>query len=143
MRRTTSDGGRNRGWPYTLGKSDVMRLDVVRRLWERLAEHGPQALDDSASFTDSEREAGRMVLPLLEDLRAARQAIEEATRHTRALEAALDCLPVPAIAVDGNGRYLAGNPAASRLFGGPAVPQAVLNAAARSAASDYRWRSRL
>ena len=136
MRRTKSDGGRITGRPYALEQLDVMRLDAVRRLWERLAEHGPQALDDSASFTDSEREAGRMVLPLLEDLKAARQAIEEASRHTRALEAALDCLPVPAIAVDGNGRYLAGNPAAGRLFGGPAVPQAVLYVAARSAASD-------
>lgn len=113
-----------------------MRLDAVRRLWERLAEHGPQALEDTDSFTDSEREAGRLVLPLLEDLRAARKAIDDVARHTRALEAALGCFPVPAIALDGEGRYLAGNPAAARVFGGPGVPQSVLCVAARSFAAD-------
>ena len=99
-------------------------------------EKGPDALDESGSFTDSEREAGRMVLPLMQDLQAARQAIDDVARRTHALETALDHLPVAAIAVDEGGRYLTGNAAANRLFGGPAVPQAVLNAAQHSAGTD-------
>jgi DNA-binding CsgD family transcriptional regulator len=109
-----------------------MRLDAVRRLWQRLVERGPVALDEPSSFTDSEREAGRMVLPLLQDLQAARQAIDDVARRTRALETALDHLPVAAIVVDEASNYLTGNAAANRLFGGPAVPQSLLAAAARA-----------
>src|SRR5450756_1003529 len=102
-----------------------MRLDAVRRLWQRLMERGPVALDEPGSFTDSEREAGRMVLPLIQDLQAARQAIDDVARRARALETALDHLPVAAIVVDEASCYLTGNAAANRLFGGPAVPQPV------------------
>jgi DNA-binding CsgD family transcriptional regulator len=109
-----------------------MRLDAVRRLWQRLVERGPVALDEPGSFTDSEREAGRMVLPLLQDLQAARQAIDDVARRTRALETALDHLPVAAIVVDEALNYLTGNAAANRLFGGPAIPQSLLAAAARA-----------
>ncbi len=107
-----------------------MRLDAVRRLWQRLVERGPVALDEPGSFTDSEREAGRMVLPLLQDLQAARQAIDDVARRTRALETALDHLPVAAIVLDEASNYLTGNAAANRLFGGPALPQTFLSAAA-------------
>jgi DNA-binding CsgD family transcriptional regulator len=113
-----------------------MRLDAVRRLWQRLVERGPVALDEPGSFTDSEREAGRMVLPLLQDLQAARQAIDDVARRARALETALDHLPVAAIVVDEAGQYLTGNAAASRLFGGPAVPQTFLAAAARAVGAE-------
>jgi hypothetical protein len=51
-----------------------VRLDAVRRLWERLRVSGGRGLDeDDASFTSSELEVGRMVLPLMEDLEAARR----------------------------------------------------------------------
>jgi DNA-binding CsgD family transcriptional regulator len=106
-----------------------MRLDAVRRLWERLRERGPAVLDESGSFTESEREAGRMVLPLLQDLQSAREALTEVERRTQALEVALDHLPVAAVVVDEAGRYLTGNEAARRLFGGSAVPESVLRAA--------------
>ncbi len=109
-----------------------MRLDAVRRLWQRLVERGPVALDEPGSFTDSEREAGRMVLPLLQDLHAARQAIDDVARRAHALETALDHLPVAAIVVDEASHYLTGNAAANRLFGGPAVPQSFLTAAAQA-----------
>src|ERR1017187_4783129 len=109
-----------------------MRLDAVRRLWERLVEKGPVALDELSSFTDSEREAGRMVLPLLLDLQTARKAIDGVARHSRALETALDHLPVAAIVVDEASHYLTGNAAANRLFGGPAEPQSFLVTAVRA-----------
>ena len=113
-----------------------MRLDAVRRLWQRLVERGPVALDEPGSFTDSEREAGRMVLPLLQDLQDARQAIDDVARRARALETALDHLPVAAIVVDEASRYLTGNAAAYRLFGGPAVPTSFLATAARAVAAE-------
>lgn len=113
-----------------------MRLDAVRRLWQRLMERGPVALEESGSFTDSEREAGRMVLPLLQDLNAARQAIDDVARRTRALETALDHLPVAAIVVDEASNYLTGNAAANRLFGGPALPRTFLTAAARAVGAE-------
>lgn len=113
-----------------------MRLDAVRRLWQRLVERGPVALDEPGSFTDSEREAGRMVLPLIQDLQDARQAIDDVARRARALETALDHLPVAAIVVDEASHYLTGNAAAGRLFGGPAVPQSFLTAAARAVAAE-------
>ncbi len=113
-----------------------MRLDAVRRLWQRLVERGPVALDEPGSFTDSEREAGRMVLPLIQDLQDARQAIDDVARRARALETALDHLPVAAIVVDEASHYLTGNAAAGRLFGGPAVPQSFLTAAARAVATE-------
>ncbi len=113
-----------------------MRLDAVRRLWQRLVERGPVALEEPGSFTDSEREAGRMVLPLLQDLNAARQAIDDVARRTRALETALDHLPVAAIVVDEASNYLTGNAAANRLFGGPALPWTFLAAAARAVGAE-------
>lgn len=113
-----------------------MRLDAVRRLWQRLVERGPVVLDEPGSFTDSEREAGRMVLPLIQDLQDARQAIDDVARRARALETALDHLPVAAIVVDEASNYLTGNGAANRLFGGPAVPQSFLTAAARTSAAE-------
>jgi DNA-binding CsgD family transcriptional regulator len=115
---------------------DDMRLDAVRRLWQRLVERGPVALDEPGSFTDSEREAGRMVLPLLQDLQEARQAIDGVARHARALETALDHLPVAAIVVDEASHYLTGNAAANRLFGGPAVPQSFLTMAVRAIGAE-------
>ena len=123
------------GQPCILCRTS-MRLDAVRRLWQRLVDRGPGALEEPGSFTDSEREAGRMVLPLIRDLSAARQAIDEVARRTHAPETALDHLPVAAIAVDEESCYLTGNAAANRLFGGPAVPEVVLNAAARAVGAD-------
>jgi DNA-binding CsgD family transcriptional regulator len=77
-----------------------------------------------------------MVLPLLQDLQAARQAIDDVARRTRALETALDHLPVAAIVVDEASNYLTGNAAANRLFGGPALPRAFLTAAARAVGAE-------
>lgn len=113
-----------------------MRLDAVRRLWQRLVARGPVALDEPGSFTDSEREAGRMVLPLIEDLQAARQAIDHVARRARALETALNHLPVAAIVVDESSHYITGNAAANRLFGGPAVPQSFLTTAVRAVGAE-------
>ncbi len=109
-----------------------MRLDAVRRLWQRLVTQGEAALETD-SFTDSERAIGRMVLPLVADLEEAKKAVEEAASRTRALEAALDILPVAAIVLDEAGHFLTSNAKAKALFGGPAIPAAVLDAARRSA----------
>ena len=109
-----------------------MRLDAVRRLWERLRVSGGRGFDeDDASFTSSELAVGRMVLPLMEDLEAARRTIDDFGTSTKALSVALDLLPVAALVVDGAGRYLTSNAAARALFGGTAVPAAVLEAAAK------------
>lgn len=111
-----------------------MRLDAVRRLWQRLVTQGEAALETD-SFTDSERAIGRMVLPLVADLEEARKAVDEAASRTRALEAALDLLPVAAIILDEADHFLTSNAKAKALFGGPAIPAAVLEAARRSAAA--------
>lgn len=108
-----------------------MRLEAVRKLWERLRVSGGRGLEeDDASFTSSELAVGRMVLPLMEDLEAARRTIDDLGTSTRALAVALDLLPVAAIVVDAGGRYLTSNAAARTLFGGTAVPAAVIEAAA-------------
>jgi DNA-binding CsgD family transcriptional regulator len=115
-----------------------MRLDAVRRLWQRLVTQGEEALE-TESFTDSERAIGRMVLPLMADLEEARKSVDEATSRARALESALDLLPVAAIVLDEAGLFLTSNARAKALFGGPAIPATVLEAARRSAsAGDER-----
>jgi DNA-binding CsgD family transcriptional regulator len=76
-----------------------------------------------------------MVLPLVADLEEARKAVDEAASRTHALEAALDLLPVAAIVLDEAGRFLTSNAKAKALFGGPAIPASVLDAARRSAAA--------
>lgn len=115
-----------------------MRLDAVRRLWQRLVTQGEAALETD-SFTDSERAIGKMVLPLVADLEEARKAVDEAASRTRALESALDLLPVAAIVLDESGHFLTSNAKAKALFGGPAIPAVVLEAAHRSTtAGDER-----
>jgi DNA-binding CsgD family transcriptional regulator len=111
-----------------------VRLDAVRRLWQRLVTQGESALQTD-SFTDSERAIGRMVLPLVADLEEAKKAVDEAASRTRALEAALDLLPVAAIVLDEAGLFLTSNSKAKALFGGPAIPATVVDAARRSAAA--------
>jgi DNA-binding CsgD family transcriptional regulator len=108
-----------------------VRLDAVRRLLERLRVSGGRRLEeDDASFTSSELAVGRMVLPLMDDLEAARRAIDDLGTNTKALAVALDLLPVAAIVLDAAGRYLTSNAAARSLFGGSAVPAAIIEAAA-------------
>ncbi len=112
-----------------------MRLDAVRRLLERLRVSGGRRLDeDDASFTSSELAVGRMVVPLLDDLDAARRTIDDLGTNTKALAVALDLLPVAAIVMDAAGRFLTSNAAARSLFGGAAIPSAVLEAAAKGLA---------
>jgi DNA-binding CsgD family transcriptional regulator len=107
-----------------------MRLDAIRRLWERLrASGGSTAVLDSESFTESERAVGRMVLPLLEDLSSARLALAELESKARGLDIALRLLPVAAIVLDGDGNLLSANESARALFGGPAIPLGVIDVA--------------
>lgn len=113
-----------------------MRIESVRKLWERLRSSGGRALDgESESFTSSELAVGRMVLPVLEDLEQARKAVDELSARTHALRVALDLLPVAAIVLDDRGRFLTSNDAAQRLFGGAAVSGAVIEAALRAVAT--------
>jgi DNA-binding CsgD family transcriptional regulator len=113
-----------------------VRLDAVRRLLERLRVTGGRRLDeDDASFTSSELAVGRMVVPLLDDLDAARRTIDDLGTNTKALAVALDLLPVAALVMDAAGRYLTSNAAARSLFGGAAIPSAVLEAAAKGLAA--------
>lgn len=108
-----------------------MRIESVRKLWERLRSSGGRALDgESDSFTSSELAVGRMVLPVLEDLERARRAVDTLAERAQALRVALDLLPVAAIVLDDKGRYLTSNGAAQELFGGAAVSGAVVEAAA-------------
>lgn len=110
-----------------------MRLDAVRRLWERIRLSGATGLDEGDdSFTSSELAVGRMVVPLMEDLEAAHRTIDDLGANAKALAVALDLLPVAAVVVDAGGRYLTSNAAARSLFGGSAVPAAVIEAAAHS-----------
>jgi len=110
-----------------------VRLDAVRKLWERLRVSGARGLEvDDASFTSSELAVGRMVVPLMEDLEAARRTIDDLGTNAKALAVALDLLPVAAVVLDSGGRYLTSNAAARSLFGGTAVPAAVIEAAAHS-----------
>jgi DNA-binding CsgD family transcriptional regulator len=110
-----------------------MRLDALRKLWERLRRGGDvERTLDSDSFTDSEVAVGRMILPLLGDLSAAQKVIEELTSQTRALKIVLDLLPVAALVVDIDGRLLTSNAAARALFEGPGVPSRVVESAVRA-----------
>lgn len=113
-----------------------MRLDAVRRLLERLRVSGGRRLvEDEASFTSSELAVGRMVVPLLDDLDAARRTIDDLGTNTKALAVALDLLPVAALVLDAAGHYLTSNAAARSLLGGAAIPSAVLEAAAKGLAA--------
>lgn len=109
------------------------RLDAILRLWSRLVSSGGN-LDvlDTDSFTESERIVGRMALPVLDDLQAARMLIEELEAKVRATDVVLALIPVPAIVLDPGGRLLSANDAARELFGGPAIPLHVVVAAARA-----------
>jgi len=110
-----------------------MRLDALRRLWERLRNsRDVERTLDSDSFTDSELAVGRMILPLLYDLSTAQKLIEELTERTRALNVVLDLLPVGALVVDSAGRLLTSNAAARALFDGPGVPSRVVESCVRA-----------
>lgn len=110
-----------------------MRFDAVRRLWERLRASGGSAdVLDSDSFTESERAVGRMVLPLISDYEDAQRSISELSEKAMAIDSVLRLLPSPAIVVDEQGRLLTSNDAARALFGGPAIPLHVVEAAARA-----------
>lgn len=113
-----------------------MRIESVRKLWERLRSSGGRALDgESESFTSSELAVGRMVLPLLEDLQVAQKAVDELSARTHALRVALDLLPVAALVLDDAGRLLTSNGAAQTLFGGAAIPGAVIESAVKAVAT--------
>lgn len=110
-----------------------MRFDALRRLWERLQSSGGRTLpEDGETYTDSELEFGRLVLPLLEDVDAMKRMLEELSRRARALEVVLDRLPVAALVLDEEGRLLTTNRAARELFGGPAVTSRILEAVRRA-----------
>jgi len=110
-----------------------MRLDAIRRLWERLRASGGSAhVLDTDSFTESERAVGRMVLPLMAELAVAHETIADLTEKALAVDALLRLLPSPALVMDEKGRLLSSNDAAKALFGGPAVPAAVVQLAAKA-----------
>ena len=110
-----------------------MRLEALRRLWERLQSSGERTLPDTSdTYTDSELEFGRLVLPLLEDVDAMKRMLEELSRRARALEVVLDRLPVAALVVDEEARLLTTNRAARELFGGPAVTSRILEVVRRA-----------
>jgi DNA-binding CsgD family transcriptional regulator len=110
-----------------------MRLDAIRRLWERLrSSQGDPVVLDTDSFTDSERALGHMVLPMLADLESARRTIDDLTRSTRALEVVLRLLPVAAIVLDEEGHFLTSNQAARDLYAGESVPSSLLAIAVRA-----------
>lgn len=109
-----------------------MRLDAIRRLWERLRASGGSArVLDTDSFTESERAVGRMVLPLMADLASAQKLVAELAQQATAIDALLRLLPSPALVVDVTGRLFSSNDAAKALFGGPAIPLNVVETAAR------------
>jgi len=112
-----------------------MRLDALKKLWDRLRTGDVEQSFDSDSFTDSELAAGRMILPLLDDLAAAQKAIEELTVRTKAIEVVLRLVPAAAIVLDRQGRLLAANVAARALFDGPAVPERVVRSALQALCS--------
>lgn len=112
-----------------------MRLDALKKLWDRLRAGDVDQSFDSDSFTDSELAAGRMILPLLDDLAAAQKAIEELTARTRAVEVVLRLLPAAAIVLDRQGRLLSANVATRALFGGSAVPERVVRSALQALCS--------
>lgn len=110
-----------------------MRLDAVLRLWQRVLSGSAEAPDQrDESFTKSELSLERVLRPVLEDLAAARERIEELSARASALGPALDLLPVPALVLDHEGRYILANEAARELFGGPALPPRVVETAGRA-----------
>jgi DNA-binding CsgD family transcriptional regulator len=109
-----------------------MRFEAIRRMWERLrAAGGRVEVLDTDSFTESERAVGRLILPLLNDLETAKRTIEELSSSTKALAVALDLLPVAAIVLDTEFRFVTSNAQARQWFGGIALPAGVLEAARR------------
>ncbi len=116
-----------------------MRFDAVRRLLAQLQASGRKTLEsdaDTASYTDSELEFGRLVLPLLEDMDSMKRVLEDLSRRAHALEVVLDRLPVAALILGADGQLLTMNRAARDLFGGPAITSHVLRAARRAAEGD-------
>ncbi len=110
-----------------------MRLEAIRRLWERLRASGGSAhVLDTDSFTESERAVGRLVLPLIADLENARRTIGELTEQVLAMDALLRVLPTAALVIDRKGRLLSSNEAARALFGGPAIPLHVVELAVKA-----------
>jgi DNA-binding CsgD family transcriptional regulator len=109
-----------------------MRLEAVRRIWERLLSAEAGAPDLDGSFTSSELAVERMVQPALTDLKTARHRIEELSARASALGPTLDLLPVPALVLDDKGGYVLANKAARELFGGPALPASVVETAAHA-----------
>jgi DNA-binding CsgD family transcriptional regulator len=113
-----------------------MRLEALRKLWMRLRAGGDAERNlNSDSFTDSELAVGRMIVPLLDDLAGAQKVIEELTARLRALEVVLRLLPVAALVIDHRGRLLSANESAKALFRGPAIPERIVECAARAAVS--------
>ena len=108
-----------------------MRFEAIRRLWEKLRASGRIEVLDTDSFTESERAVGRLILPLLNDLESARKTIEQLSSSTKALAVALDLLPVAAIVLDDQARFVTSNVQARQLFGGIAIPVRVLECASR------------
>lgn len=109
-----------------------MRLDKVRLLLSRLVDG--QHVDDAPieadeSLTESERELGRLVLPLLKSRRSLEKELGEVAGKARALEAALDQMPVPALVLGPGGKLLASNRGAVDLLHGPGVPYPLLREA--------------
>lgn len=92
------------------------RFDALVTLFSRLVRSdGQDAVFATQSFTSSEKALGRMVAP-----------------RVLAANAALSALPVPAIILDGHGRFVQGNKAAMSLVGGTHIPASVETAAARA-----------
>ena len=115
-----------------------MRFDVVRKLLERLqAEKGAEPLEDE-SLTASERAFGQMVLPVLRDRDELERKVDDLSRQVRALQVAIDQLPLPALLLAADGTLLALNRAADNLFGRSGVPLVLLKEARRLAASATR-----
>lgn len=109
-----------------------MRLDKVRSLLSRLssAPRGEEgAIDADASLTESERELGRLVLPLVRKGHTLERELGEAEARARALASALDQMPVPAIVFASDGKLLASNRGAVELLKGPGVPYPLLREA--------------
>jgi DNA-binding CsgD family transcriptional regulator len=121
------------GDPIFYSSLGAVRLDAIRRLWERLRASGGRAeVLDSDSFTESERAVGRLVLPMIADLESARRTIADLSEKALAIDAVLRLLPVPALVVDEGSRLFSSNDAAKALFGGPGIPLRVVELAAQA-----------
>lgn len=125
---------------YT-GAGAPLRIDAVRKLWDRLRSSGERDLgDETESFTSSELAFSRMVLPVLTDLAEAKKSREELAMRAQALRVALDLLPVAAIVLSEAGRFLTSNGSAQKLFGGAAVSAAVIESALKAVESGTERR---